>query len=375
MPTSTGKLTSTEMNQLTALIRAQAAVREQLSTTSVTAVQRAFDAVADFYDPKQTKQAVETALKTVQAQQRRMAQVTDAYMARSTQIITGRRYTPVGAVDVTKLRRQLPQEIVETLARAETTPQGAGPALTAAEQAAVNRAKSAVGSVEPAQPYGRIADAYRYRVTSGLMDEAAARRYVQHRAATVADTDIMLADRAQSTKFLSERNPNNTRGYRRVLHPELGSGAPPCGLCVVAADRIYSVRELMPLHAMCRCGIAVVGSNDDPGFRLNEQDLARIYRQAKGSTDAAKLKQIQVEIVEHGEFGPWLVNPQQRFRGPREVAKTQSTDAGLNALAQLETVTEDLERLLTRQSDGEDVDEAVRWHRRKAKQLDALIPR
>lgn len=374
MPTATGRITTAEMRQLRALIRAQAAVRDQLSKTAADAVVRAFAAIRDFADPAQTRAAVRESVRIVQAQQRRMAQVTDGYMAQSTSLIMGRRYTPVGAVDITRLRRQLPQAIVDTLAEAETSPTGVGPALTPQERANVERAQRAITAVEPGQVYGRIADAYRYRVRTGLMDDTQARQYVAERAAVVADTDIMLADRAQAAKFLGDRKPNGSRGYRRVLHPELGSGNPPCGLCVVAADKVYTFEELMPIHARCRCTVAAIGSKDDPGFRLNSQDLKAIYSTARGNTREA-LKRIRVEVVEHGELGPWLVNPQQRFRGPREVSKTQSSDPVVRALAQLEAVNEELEILVNQQRSGMDVEDAIRYRRRKARQLDAVIPR
>ena len=98
MPDSSGKLTPAEMRQLKALIRAQAAIRDQLSNTAAEAVARAFAAVDNYWDTAQTVKAVEESVRIVQAQQRRMAQVTDGYMAQSTSIITGRRYRPVGAV-------------------------------------------------------------------------------------------------------------------------------------------------------------------------------------------------------------------------------------------------------------------------------------
>jgi hypothetical protein len=39
-------------------------------------------------------------------------------------------------------------------------------------------------------------------------------------------------------------------GYRRVIHPELSKSG-TCGLCVAAADRIYYVDDLMPIHTNC----------------------------------------------------------------------------------------------------------------------------
>lgn len=381
-----GKLTAAEMRRFEAMIRAQAAIRDQLSATAAEAVARAFAAISDYWDTPQTVKAVEESIRIVQAQQRRMAQVTDAYLAQSTTLITGKSVRPVGAVDVRKLRRELPQSIIETLAHAKVTPEAVGPALTKRELDNIERARNAVKALDPATPYGRLADAYRYRVTSGLMDDATARRYVEHRARAVADTDVMLADRAQSGKFMSTRKPNGARGYRRVLHPEANAGGPPCGLCVVAADRVYSFEELMPIHARCRCTVAAVGSADDPGFRLNEKDLKAIYQQAGqvandtgreiADTSNKRLKQIRVEIqeVDHGEYGPWLINPKQRFRGPREYAKTQSDDPNERYLAQLDTLRDDLENLLAQESSGTDVDEAIRWHRSKIRELNARIP-
>lgn len=372
------------MRQLKALIRAQAAVRDQISNTAAEAVARAFAAIDNYWDTDQTRRAVEESVRIVQAQQRRMAQVTDGYMAQSTSLITGKRYRPIGAVNVSRLRRQLPQSIVDNLAHAETSPEGVGPALTERELANIERAKNAITNVEPGQVYGRLADAYRYRVATGLMDEETAARYVDHRARGVADTDIMLADRAQSQHFMSSRKPNGVKGYRRVLHPELGSGAPPCGLCVVAADRIYSFDDLMPIHSRCRCTVAAVGSRDDPGFTLNAEDLKAIYQQAgqianadgtpRSDTSRKRLKQIRVEVVEHGELGPWLINPQQRFRGPREVARTQTTDPFERELAQIEAIHDELESLYGQRAGGLDVDEAIRWRQVKLRQLNARIP-
>ncbi len=384
MPDSSGKLTPSEMRQFKALVRAQAAIRDQLSETAAQAVARAFAAVDNYWDTDQTRKAVEESVKIVQAQQRRMAQVTDGYMAQSTSLITGRRYRPVGAVNVGRLRHQLPQSIVDNLAHADTSPEGVGPALTERELANIERAKSAITNVEPGQVYGRLADAYRYRVATGLMDEAKAARYVEHRARGMADTDIMLADRAQGARFLDERKPNGVRGYRRVLHPEMDGGGPPCGLCVVAADRVYRIEDLMPIHTSCRCTVAAVGSKDDPGFRLNEQDIKRVYQQAgqiankdgtpRSDTSAKRLKQIRVEVVEHGELGPWLVNPQQRFRGPREVAKTQTTDPFEREIAQIEAIHDELESLYGQQATGLDVEEAINWRKTKLRQLNARIP-
>jgi hypothetical protein len=212
-------------------------------------------------------------------------------------------------------------------------------------------------------------------ISEGITLDEAKRRAIQ-RARVMADTDIMLADRAQASAFLRERKPRGITGYRRVLQPELGSGGPPCGLCVVAADRLYFIEELMPIHARCRCTVVAAGEVDDPGFSLNEKDLAAIYK-AAGGTGGKGLKNIRVEVTEHGEFGPWLVNAQQRFRGPREYSRTQAADDDLRNSDHLEAINGQLEILLSRQASGDDsplMADAIAGLRRKARQLNALIP-
>lgn len=229
-----------QVAELQALIRAQAAVRDQQSRLAQAGVTRAFGQITDWRDPRQTRRAVTASVSVVQAAQRRVATTTDAYMARSTTAITGRRTDPVGAVDVRALRRRLPRDVIEQLAD--------GGSVSAAQ---ARRAQSRVESVPAEEVYGRVADHVRFAtVARGISPEQAALEGLR-RAAIVADTDVMLADRAQSNRFLTERRPRGVRGYRRILHPELGSGRPPCGLCVVAADRTYHVQDLMPIHARC----------------------------------------------------------------------------------------------------------------------------
>jgi hypothetical protein len=296
--------------ELKTLIQAQAAVRDQQVQLARLGAQRAFAAVRDWRDPKQTAAAVTAAVKVVTAAQRRVASTTDAYMARSTSAITGKRWDTVGAVDVRSLRRKLPQDVIERLAEGKTVTEA-------------------------------------------------------------------LAERAQVTSFLSQRKPRGVVGYRRVLHPELGSGAPPCGLCVVAATRIYHIEELMPIHARCRCSVAVVTKEADPGLKLNDDDLktllATVYSAAGGNT-RNQLKTVRVEIAEHGELGPILVNADQNFRGPADFARTQSQDLEKKWLAELETLQEQLTGLVGRAGESDDIDQAIKWNKQKIRELSARLP-
>jgi hypothetical protein len=351
-----------EIRELQALIKAQAAVRDQQAKLAQAGVQQAFGAITDWRDPKQTRRAVTQAVKVVTAAQRRVANNTDAYLARSTTAITGRRSDTVGAIDVRSLRRKLPQDVIEALA--------AGRSIT---QAVAERAQSRVEAVAPEEVYGRIADHVRFiSVSRGLTDEQAGIEGLR-RAAAVAETDVMLADRAQIQRFLTERKPRGVVGYRRILHPELGSGAPPCGLCVVAADRLYHIEDLMPIHARCRCSVAVVTKENDPGQTLNEQDLALIYKTAGGNT-RNQLKTIRVEYAEHGELGPVIVSATQNFRGPGDFARTQSQDQEKRWLAEIEALQEQLTGLVGRAGESDEVDQAIRWNKNKIRELSKRLP-
>jgi hypothetical protein len=166
-------------------------------------------------------------------------------------------------------------------------------------------------------------------------------------------------------------------GYRRVLHPELGSGGPPCGLCVVASTRLYHIEDLMPIHARCRCSVAVVTKQNDPGQQLNDDDLktllGTVYQAAGGNT-RAQLKTVRVEYAEHGELGPIIVNATQNFRGPDDFARTQSQDQEKRWLAELESLQEQLIGLVGRAGESAEVDQAIKWNKQKIRELSARLP-
>lgn len=353
---------SDQARELQALIEAQSQVRDQQSKLAQAGVRRAFDAITDWRDPKQTRRAVTAAVKVVQSAQRRTATVTDGYMARSTSAITGRRTDTVGAIDVRSLRRRLPQDVLETLAAGRTP-----------SAAQLNTAQRKVSAVPAEEVYGRIADHVRFiTVSKGI---GADRAHIEglRRAAAVADMDVALADRAQAQKFLTERKPGKVVGYRRILHPELGSGAPPCGLCVVASTRLYHIEDLMPLHSRCRCTVLAAMADYDPGDSLNKDDLRAIYAAAGGNT-GPQLKTVRVAYQEHGELGPVLVNADQNFRDLNDFARTQSRDLETKWLAELESLQEELDRLVDRKGESDDVDEAIDWNRKKIRELSARLP-
>lgn len=58
---------------------------------------------------------------------------------------------------------------------------------------------------------------------------------------------------------------------------------------IAAADRVYKVKKLRPIHANCKCTVAPVTTEHDPGDELNKADLQKLYDEA-GGTLAAHLK-------------------------------------------------------------------------------------
>jgi len=321
MPGPDGQLTRAELAQLAALITAQAAARDQLTRATVAATQARLRTFRGWWRPADIAQLVAQLLRLVQPAQRRLARQTDAYLARSTSLILGRRLGPVGAVDITGLRRALGPSTLAVLADADPhTGPGASPPLLGrdAERATGDTARAQTSALDPGVPYERLASQYRYQVVNGSTEPDASANAAQ-RAAAVVRTDLSLAHRAQAQRFFSRRQVRT--GFRRVLRPELGSGGPPCGLCVVAADRVYGYRQLLPLHPGCRCEVVAVGDTADPGLTLNADDLKHLYG-AAGSNTAEDLRRIRVQITEHGELGPVLIDADQHFRGPSDVART-----------------------------------------------------
>lgn len=162
--------------------------------------------------------------------------------------------------------------------------------------------------------FERIVAYYRYLQSQGVPPVEAGQRS-ERRAVLVAETDLSLAMREASRQTLT--GVPAVTGWRRVIHPEQSAGG-TCGLCVVAADRIYHVAELLPLHARCHCTTLPIVGKDDPGHKLNTADLKAIYA-AAGSTAAEDLKRTRYTVHHHGELGPVLGRAGDHWRGPADV--------------------------------------------------------
>jgi hypothetical protein len=278
------------------LVRAQAATRRQLVRQAIAhavASARDFDA---WYDHDAIRGWAETLAGQMAVYQLTLARSTDGYLSRVLGLILGvHRLRPVGAVDITGLRP---------------------------------------GVTHPGV-YGRAAGIYRWQqsrfdAVGGLLADP---RYTSPppppvlqppqqaavtRVAEIADLDMQLAVRAQEHADMTAAAARGVEGYRRVLHPELSAGG-VCGLCIAASDRLYSTADLRPIHARCECTVLPVARGQDPGSRLNDLDLRRLYK-AAGGTAAAKLKATKWQVGEHGELGP-VLQARGQARGPGQVER------------------------------------------------------
>jgi hypothetical protein len=163
--------------------------------------------------------------------------------------------------------------------------------------------------------YTRPVDQWLYNRNRGVQ-EAERQSQLELRLQHLVKTDVMLAQRDETAKVYS-KSPK-VIGRRRIIHPELSKSGFSCGLCVIAADRMYYATDLMPIHDECNCEDAPVTAGFDPGAQLNRADLDRWY-EAAGGNAAEDLVNVRVAIHEHGELGPILRRDGQHFRDVDEV--------------------------------------------------------
>lgn len=234
---------------------------------------------------------------------------------------------------------------------------------------------TALRETPPLIQWERPAEQYRYARSIGQDEDTALEAAVARAQAMVA-MDVSLAQREATSRHLSAMpEVAEVRGYRRVIHPELSTSG-TCGLCIAAATRMYYVSELMDIHEDCQCTTSPVIGEDDPGLRLNEEDLKGIYA-AAGSTGAADLKAVRYKTVDHGELGPVLTPAGAPRRTPRKAAgAAQSAPPPERvelARHQIGVLEANLPQLLARRAAGEMVDEPIAYHERRLKVLRATV--
>lgn len=256
------------------LIDAHSVTRQQLSLRAAAAVESLVKGFDGWYDHDAITAMATQIVTVVEAAQRQTASVTEAYLQRVASEVFIGSVRPSGAIDPATLRQ----------------------------------------GISHAGAYGRLADQYRFQASKDV-SLAVIKRGVLDRAASMAQTDLDLAFRAQSRNFMVK---NRMDGYRRIIRPERAKTG-TCGLCIAASDRMYYRGDLMPIHGGCGCGILPVKGSKDPGVAVNREDLERLYDDA-GSTAANELVATRYVINEHGEIGPVLGRAGDNFRGPADLS-------------------------------------------------------
>lgn len=158
--------------------------------------------------------------------------------------------------------------------------------------------------VSPGAVYHRPVATARTLEADGLPRSEALRRG-QQRAQTLAATDLQLAS-THTSRAVLEAAGARVWGYRRIL-----SGSKVCGMCVVASTQRYHREDLMPIHPGCKCDVAPIVGDEDPGRVIN-QDLLDSAHQAVAerfgiSNRAARgYNDVLLKVFNHGEYGPTL---------------------------------------------------------------------
>lgn len=262
---------SAELAQYAALVDAASQARKSISDQVAEFLRRLWAAlsVQDRYNDARVAEFTAQAAQIVQQGRVATADVTDAYLSEVFDLMGLK--MPTVALDITHQPRGIPLE--EEMLRG-------------------------------------IKDFRRLRAAG--VDELVASERGLVRDLKIADYDLNMAMRDASHQRLSK----STRGFRRVIRPEL-SRTGVCGLCIAASHRVYRSDVLLPLHANCKCEVLPVAGLD-PGRLVNDADLRMVY-DAVDSNTRDKLKQARFQVNEHGQLGPVLSVHGLPFRGPSDV--------------------------------------------------------
>lgn len=222
--------------------------------------------------------------------------------------------------------------------------------------------------VSPLEEWDRPAEQFRYAKSIGKTDEEAL-QIALDRVQQLGDLDAELAMRQQANKIF--RATPQVTGFRRVLHPELAQSGQSCGLCIAASTRVYSKKELLPIHDHCHCGVLPIVAGEDPAHTFNLDDLQQLYKLA-GGTSAQALSRVRYKLNDHGELGPYLVEDGAPNRSAgRSLGAPKSFNRLDSVAAQIASLNDSLPRLIARRQAGEDVSQAINWQQDRLRILEA----
>lgn len=295
-----------------------------LETGTMLGVWAAYQGISDWYNPAETVRAATEAASTVTRMVDAIDGLVSAYLGNVTGVLTN------------SVPTRLP------------APRLAYPRM----------------GITPQRVYDRPVWTYRDTIARGGTEAdafLAARLHADH----LAETDAILAERDAAVHSIT-REPA-TNAYRRVIRPELSKGG-SCGLCIAAADRIYSMETLMAIHERCKCTVLPIVRGQDPGAELNGIDLEQLYADAGGKTDRAALKKTRYRIDEHGELGPVLV-----AKDAAPVKKAVAWDDPTRVTTELDALLPVLESLEARDLAGENVAGPLGYQRDRIAKLRRLL--
>lgn len=219
-----------------ALLEVQSQARQQVVDMTQAAIAAEIRLFRGWYSSEAITLFAGRLAKLTRAGQRQTALSTDVYATRILRLLLGRRVPPVGAVPVDGLRGVPLETVYARLAdeyrwlhatRSEVAP-------------VVSRVSEDGRDLPPLEPL----------TSEVILDRVLTRAEIQ------AEDNLNLAMRDQWEAELRDA-PLSVIGYRRIIRPEL-SRTGTCGLCVVASDQLYTRGDLLPLHARCVPGDAVI---------------------------------------------------------------------------------------------------------------------
>lgn len=171
--------------------------------------------------------------------------------------------------------------------------------------------------VDPAEVYQRPAVTVWAALAAGRSLELAARAGLS-RARKLAATDMQLARTHTARAVMSA---GGVQYYARVL-----SGSENCALCVVASTQRYRVKDLLPIHPGCDCGVRALSPREAVSQVIDEQlleDVHDVIEEQLGITPdrGGRAPDYRKLIVtrQHGEYGPLLTARHRGFTGPDDL--------------------------------------------------------
>lgn len=235
-------------------LEAYTASSSHLTATVVRYIETAWGDLDDYRDEAIDAFARQVA-PVVAGAQRKIATLTDAYIAAMATEATGATVAPVG----------IPPAAVSS---------------------------ATIRGVAGREVYGRVGPEVWTALARGDSLESAIKQGLS-RAIAAARTDLQLA-KTHAVAFVTEKS-SHVSGYFRV--PDAGA----CDLCLTAADQTYSRGDLMPIHERCACDV-------EPAFGDEQRTASDIPPEPDRAVDVA--------VEQHGELGPVLVEADQQFTGP-----------------------------------------------------------